>query len=145
MANRVQAANNALAARLEAAFIDPKYKHFRNPDGQRAFDRADFVVSLMDDEEPETINVISGPIYDLKLTPLVTLASKQGSAERRDDAWSAVDIVRDALAADVTLGGFVEDARIEAVEPADMDRAKWAGGGVDLTIRLLFAAPSAAG
>ena len=30
-------------------------------------------------------------------------------------------------------------------ETAQMDRARWLGGGVDLSIRLLFAAPSPAG
>lgn len=144
MTNRIAAANDALYDLLEETFADAATL-FRNPDGQRQFDAAEIVVSMDDDDEAEVLRVLTGPVYDLKLTPVVTLARKALEGVRREDAWAAVDLIRDALAVDVTLGGVVEDARIEMSETAQMDRARWLGGGVDLSIRLLFAAPSPAG
>lgn len=144
MTNRIDAANDALADLLQRVFPSPQHVWFRNPDGQRAFDRAVFVVSMDDDEEPEIVNVLSGPVYDLKVTPVVTMASK-GAREARPDVGPAIQRLADALAEDPSLGGVVEDARIVERAPAEMDREKWAGGGTDLSIRLLFAAPTAAG
>ena len=144
MTNRIAAANDALYDLLEETFADVATL-FRNPDGQREFGSAEIVVSMDDDDEAEVLRVLTGPFYDLKLTPVVTLARKALEGLRREDAWAAMDLIRDALAADVTLGGVVEDARIEMSETAQLDRARWLGGGVDLSIRLLFAAPSPAG
>lgn len=144
MTNRVAAANDALYELLEETFGEDAVL-FRNPDGQRAFDAAAMVVSMDDDEEPEVLRVLTGPVYDLKLTPVVTLACKALETTRREDAWAAVETLRLALAEDHTLGGAVEDARIEMSEASQMDRARWLAGGVDLSIRLLFAAPSPAG
>lgn len=145
VSNRVAAANDALWDLLEETFTEGETL-FRNPDGQRAFGDASLVVSMDDDEEPEVLRVMmGGPSYDLKLVPVVTLARKALEGARREDAWTAVETLRVALAADPTLGGAVEDARIEMSEPSQLDRARWLAGGVDLSIRLLFAAPSPAG
>ena len=143
--NRVAAANNALFALVEATFPDPAVIVMRNPDGQRALPAANFLVSMQDDNEPEVLRVLSGPVYDLKAVALLTIARKALEKDRREHQWYGVEAMRAALAVDVTLGGVVEDARLEGVEGADMDRAKWLGGGLDLSIRLLFAAPSPAG
>lgn len=144
--NRIAEAHAALEAVLTAAFPSPA-KLYRNPEGMKHFETADVVVSMQDDEAAETVRVLSGPIYDLKAEPLITLARKVAEAERRDAVWEDVDTIRIALAADPTLGGVVEDARIAhgGVEPAEMDRNRWMAGGLDVTVRLLFAAPSAGG
>lgn len=143
MANRVLEASNALDTLLRAALTGAT--HVRNPSGQSHFAAGEFVASLMDDQEPEVLQVLTGPVYELKLVPVLTLVRKAGEAARRDGPWADVDTIRAALAVDPTLGGVVEDARIAGIEGAEMDRARWMGGGLDLSIRLLFAAPSPAG
>jgi|GEM_PF-1764834 len=147
MSNRIAAAHAALFTALKAAFEARGGKVFRNPEGMRHFDQGEMVLSMQDDESAETLRVMSGPVYDLKAEPLITLARKVAEPDRRDGVWGDVDLVRATLEADPTLGGEVEDARIAqgGVEPAEMDRNKWMAGGLDVTIRLLFAAPSAAG
>lgn len=144
--NRIAEAHAALETVLTAAFPAPA-RLFRNPEGMKHFDAADIVVSMQDDESAETLRVLSGPVYDLKAEPLITLARKVAEAERRDAVWADVDTIRAALEADPTLGGKVEDARIAhgGIEPAELDRNKWMAGGLDVTVRLLFAAPSAGG
>jgi hypothetical protein len=145
--NRVQQANDALADFLTALFAaaDPASEFQRNPDGARKFGVGTFHVVLEDDEEPEVVRVLTGPIYDLKANAMVTLARRLPGDERRAVQRDDVDAIRIGLEADPTLNGAVEDARISMSETAEMDRAKWMGGGLDLTIRLLFAAPSPAG
>lgn len=123
----------------------PDARHVRNPTGQTHLQTGDWIVSLADDEAAETLRVLTGPVYDLKASPVVTLARKAAEADRRAEAFADVETLRLALEADATLGGVVEDARLQAVESADLDRARWMAGGLDLTIRLLFAAPSPAG
>lgn len=142
--NRIAAAHAALYALVQATFPAPA-KTFRNPTGMKHFDSGEMVASLDDDATPEVLRTMSGPVYDLKLVPTLTVVRKLSEAERREDSWDDVERLKAALAADVTLGGVVEDARIDTVESAEMDRAKWMGGGLDIGIRLLFAAPSSAG
>lgn len=145
MSNRIAAAHQALEDALRGPFEAAGTRVFRNPDGMRHFESGSAVLSINDDEAVETVRVLSGPIYDLMAEPLITLARKTDEASRREAAWVDADRVRDLLAADPTLGGVVEDARVTAVESAELDRSKWIAGGLDLTVRLLFAAPSAAG
>lgn len=141
--NKVSAANAALWALIEATF--PDARRVRNSESAKAFEAADFVIGLMDDREPEVLAVLSGGVCDLKLVPTVTLAMRGVSAERESDVWAAVETLRGALDANVTLGGIVDDARLEGVESADLDAARYAAGGLDVLVRLLLTAPSRAG
>lgn len=141
--NRILAAHDALDALLATLF--PTALRFRNPEGQAHLKADDTVVVLADDEAAETLNVMSGAVYDLKVTPTVTLARRATEGVRRGDIWADVDALRLALDADPTLGGVVEDARLDAAEPAGLERARWMAGGLDVSVRLLFAAPSPAG
>ncbi len=143
MSNKILIAHDALEAFLSTLF--PTVTVVRNPTGMSHFGAGAFVVSLADDETPEVLRVLTGPVYDLKCVAIVTLARKASEAERRESQWNDVDVIRMALALDPTLNGAVEDARIDSSEAAELDRAKWMGGGLDLGIRLLFAAPSPAG
>lgn len=143
--NRILQAHDALAALLEAAFAGSGAKAFRNPDGARSWSATDFAVVLDDDDAPEVQGVVCGGIYDLKASPMVTLARKAPEPDRRAGQWDDVSTLRLALAQDHSLGGVVEDARIEGVESAELERATYVGGGLLVTVRLLFAAPSPAG
>lgn len=141
--NKVSAANAALWDLVEATF--PTATRLRNSESAKAFESGDFVIAQMDDRDPEVLAVMSGGICDLKLTPTLTFALKGTSAEREAEVWEAVETLRLALAADVTLGGAVDDARLEGVEPAELEAARYAAGGLDVLVRLLATAPSKAG
>ena len=141
--NKVSAANAALWALIEATF--PDAVRLRNTESAKAFETGSFVIAQMDDREPEVLAVLSGGICDLKLVTTLTFAMKGVSAEREAEVWDAVETLRQALDASVTLSGAVDDARLEGVEPADLDAARYAAGGLDVLVRLLLTAPSKAG
>lgn len=143
MTNRIKEAHDALATVVQAAF--PDATHHRNPKGDQDWLSNTFAVVLTDDKQPETDRVMSGAIYDLRALPRVLFARRLRAGEREADEWADVETLKAALAADVTLGGAVEDARPETVEDAELDTSKWLGGGLEVTVRLLFNAPSAAG
>lgn len=144
--NRVQQANDAVSALITAAFPEfDGFKVWRNPKGQKVWSDSTAAVVMTDDKDPETVRVLSGPIYDLSATPEILIARKGSEASRADDEWADVESLKAALAADGTLGGAVEDARLEGVEGADLDTTTWIGGGLTVRIRLLFAAPTPAG
>lgn len=144
--NRVKAANDALAALVESTFGPiAGAKFHRNPKGQKAWAADEFAVVVTDDKEPETLRALSGGVYDLRLEVDVLFARRGGEAARAPAEWDDLDRLKAALAADVTLGGAVEDARLAGVEEADLDTHTWAGGGLIARVRLLFAAPSPAG
>lgn len=144
--NRVQQANDAVSALITATFTEGAgYKVWRNPKGQKAWADAGAAVVMTDDKDPETVRVLSGPIYDLSATPEILIARKGTDEARAAEEWADVEALKVALAADVSLGGAVEDARLEGVEGADLDTSTWIGGGLTVRIRLLFAAPTPAG
>ena len=144
--NRVRQANDAVATLITATFLTADgFKVLRNPKGQKAWADAVAAVVMTDDKDPETVRVMTGPIYDLSATPEVLIARKGSEADRAEAEWDDVETLKAALAADVTLGGAVEDARLEGVEGADLDTNTWIGGGLTVRIRLLFAAPTPAG
>lgn len=144
--NRVAEANAALDTLLTATFPSGSgYTVVRNPKGAKAWPKEGAAVVWTDDQDPETVRTLTGGLYDLKLTPEVVIARRTAPADREADQWADVETLKAALAADVTLGGAVEDARVMGVGPADLDEDQWIGGGLEVRIRLLFAAPSAAG
>lgn len=144
--NRILQANDAVAAVIEAAFSTVEgAKAWRNPKGQKAWASTACAVVLTDDKDPETIRILSGPIYDLSLEPEVLFARLGHEADRSALEWADVERLKTAIAADPTLGGAVEDARIAGVEDAELDTHTWAGGGLIVRLRLLFAAPTPAG
>lgn len=144
--NRVKQANDALAQLLTMTFIGLTGASFhRNPKDRKVWAAAGFAVVMTDDKEPETLRALSGGVYDLRLEVDVLFARRGGEAARAPAEWDDLERLKAALAADVTLGGAVEDARLAGVEEADLDTHTWAGGGLIARVRLLFAAPSPAG
>lgn len=144
--NRVQAANDAVWALVQQTFgfLTGVVLH-RNPKGQKAWSADGFAVVQTDDKEPETVRVLSGPIYDLSLEVEILFARRGSEATRAGAEWDDIEILKAALLADVDLGGVVEDARLAGVETANLDTNTWIGGGLSARIRLLFAAPTPAG
>ena len=144
--NRVKQASDALAALIETAFAGTAgAKVFRNPKGRKAWQPTGLAVVLTDDDAPEVLRVMTGPAYDLRLEPELLLAQRGDHADRVASQWDAVETLKAALAADFTLGGAVEDARLDGSECADLDDDTWIGGGLSLRIRLLFNAPTPVG
>lgn len=151
--NRIKQAHDALAALVQACFGDtlaePGAAFHRNVEETIDWDSAGAaVVSQMDDKDPEVVATLCGPIYDLAARPTLVIARRNAggtTAGREDAEWADVEALKASLAADVTLGGAVEDARIDGADTADLESARWMGGGLEITVRLMFNAPSKAG
>lgn len=115
--NALQAAHAALAAVLERVF--PEAPPVRNPNGHqpprlKGSDLLAAYVALDDDEEPEVLAIMTGPVFDLKLAPRVTFAFVGRDKQARlDAAWLCVGALKAALAADRTLGGAVQYAELQ--------------------------------
>lgn len=147
MANKVLTAHEALGALLTVAFDVPVEK---NPDRHVApankVDGRAAYVALEDDELPDVLAVMTGPIYDLKVVPLVTLAFSGGSKEERKVlAYAALDTLRLALEADRSLGGTVDYADIASANAVDAAGSTWMAGGLEVGVGLLLSAPTPAG
>lgn len=147
MTNRLRAANDAVWELVQAAFAGaaPAPVFHRNPDGDKAWAKNTVAVVQHDDKTPETLRVLCGPAYDLKITPRVLLARRRGPDERASMEWDDVETLKAAVDADRTLGGVVEHVRLGPPEPADLDEAQWLGGGLEIPLTVLFSAPTEAG
>lgn len=148
MTNKVRAAHDALEALLDTAFADAA-RH-RNPSGDKPpaakSNGLAAYVALQDDTSPEVTGVMTGPIYELQAAAMVVLAlSGKSKNERQAEAYVLLGVLTQALAADPTLGGAVEYADIGAAQPADVADSHWMAGGLEVTVNLLFHAPTAAG
>ena len=149
MSNNLELANDGLWAVVEATYPDPISRH-RNPAGHAkpAIKDAGIAayVAQVDDEDPEVLRVMCGPIYDLRASTTITFAfSGKTKAERQQMARASRDLLVAALEADHTLGGACEYADIDgssAIEAADTD---WMAGGLDVRVGLLFTAATKAG
>lgn len=156
MSNRLASAHEALWTLMHALFTDvSKPQHtaaervVRNPEGlvTKAVKGAPatLYVVMEDDDTPEVINVLLGPVFDLQVKPRIGFAFLGDEAARRPAQWACVDQLAAALAADRTLGGAVSYAELEPAERADADALPWLAGGMVAPVRLLFDAPTRAG
>ena len=149
--NKVSAANDALWTLVQAAFPDADgWTRERNPSAPKAPKPRSpgnpaMYCDQLDDEAPQLIRAFAGLLFDLKATSHVTFVFLGGDTDRRVAAWAAVEELKAALAADPTLGGAVEYARIEAATDAAADRLEWMAGGLRVPVAMLFNAPSEAG
>lgn len=150
MGNRIQEANAALWTLVEATFGADQ--PIRNP-ADRVQPKANTpgalvaFVSQDDDEAAEVFGTMAtGPIYDLKVCPLLTFAfNGKTKTDRAAAAWAQVEILKAALAANRRLGGAVSWADIEDGEPIEAAANHWLAGGLEVRVRLLFSAPTPIG
>lgn len=159
MGNAIVAANDALENLLGQLFPPETLggaKVQRNPRGRvpdppKAADKVGRAVVLFDDITPEQKGWMAGnpPLFELEILPEVMFAYV-GDIETRDaERWPDLETLKAALdrsqGGDPTLGGAVEWAQLAAPEAAELDRAKWKGGGVVVAVRIWFLAASMAG
>jgi len=148
MANKLRAANNGLWALVQAAFSDAALE--RNPAGYRtpaakANGLATYVAQE-DDDAPEVLRTMCGPIYDLRAATFLTFAlSGKNKDEREVAAFALLDRLQTALKADRQLGGAVEYADIAGSQPCDVPKDHWMAGGLVVEVGLLFDAETPAG
>jgi hypothetical protein len=148
MANKVRDAHQRLWALVEATF--PDASRHRNPAGPRAPTAkagglAQYV-SLTDDNMPDIVGVMCGPVYDLKATPELTFAfSGKTKDERQEAAYAQVELLKAAIAADRQLSGAVSYCDIAGVQPTDVADSDWMAGGLYVQVGLLLDAPTPAG
>lgn len=147
--NKVRLAHDAVWDLLERSF--PGATRQRNTGGKdqpapRGQDGMAQYVALEDDSDPEVLATLCGPIYDLRIEPVVTLAfSGKVKDERSAAAWEAVETLKSAILADFTLGGAVSYAEIVAPRPVEASDTSWLAGGLDVGIEILLTAPTRGG
>ncbi|KQV66636.1 hypothetical protein [Caulobacter sp. Root343] len=146
--NRLRAAHDALWALVGTLFAGDTLH--RNPSGLKApaakTDGLAGYVAQHDDNLPETVGVVCGPIYDLKATAEVTIAfSGKTKDDRQAAAYVKLEMLKTAIAADRQLGGAVDYADIAGAQPTDVPDSDWMAGGLYVQIGLLFGAPTPAG
>ncbi len=150
--NRCKLAQDALFSVVGQVFADVAPE--RNPGGYRepaakGPDGLAPYLAQIDDKSPETLSVMTGPIYELKLLPQVVLAfGGKALADREAEAWRRTEALRAALAEDPRLNGLVDWADCAAVldiDPGDNPANRWMAGGLVVEVRLLLTAPSAIG
>lgn len=149
MANKLRAAQNALWALISTTFKDIALTE-RNPSGYRTpaakTDGLATYVAQEDDDAPETLRTMCGPIYDLRAAPTITLAlSGKSKDEREVAAFALLDRLQAALESDRVLGGAVEYADIASAQPCDVPKDHWMAGGLHIEVGLLFDAKTPAG
>lgn len=150
MTNAIKAAHDALENAVRMALSDllsmPGAGFHRNASARVDWSVANApLIAMDDDKSPEVTAVMCGPIYDLTARPVIVVARPVASADRETDEWADVEAIKARLALDVTLGGVVEDARLDEADNADLADDTWMGGGIEITVRLMFNAPSKAG
>lgn len=150
MTNKIKAAHDALENVVRTALSDllsmPGAALHRNASARVDWSVAGApLITMDDDKSPEVTAVMCGPIYDLTARPVIVVARPKASAAREADEWADVEAIKARLALDVTLGGVVEDARLDEADTADLADETWMGGGIEITVRLMFNAPSKAG
>lgn len=147
--NKVRAAHEALAALLERVF--PEATRVRNPGGTepkapRDADGLVIYVALEDDSAPEVLATLCGPVYDLKIEPMVTLAISGATRnERQAAAYRLLDTLSEALQADPRMGGACDYAETLAAQPVEASDNSWLAGGLDVGIEILLTATTRAG
>lgn len=147
--NALQTAHTALAALLASLF--PDAEPVRNPNGHqpprlKGGNALAAYVAMDDDEDPETLAIMTGPVFDLKIAPRVTIAFVGLDRQARlTAAWTAVDTLKNALAADRSLGGAVQYAELQPASQTAGGVNDWLAGGLEIPVTLLVTATSAAG
>jgi hypothetical protein len=146
--NRVRAANDALWALVEATIPDA-VRH-RNPSGHKQpaakTDGLAGYVAQQDDEQPEIVGVMCGPVYDLKAVTELTFAfSGKTKDARKLAAHAYLELLKAALEADRLLGGVVSYADIAGAQTVDVADSDWMAGGLYVQVGMLFDAPTPAG
>jgi hypothetical protein len=147
--NTVRTAHNALAALLERVF--PEATLVRNPGGKeppapRGVEGVAVYIALEDDSAPEVLNTMCGPIYDLRLEPMVTIALSGGTRdERQAQAYALLDTLSAAIRADISLGAGCDYAETMTAQPVEASDSSWMAGGLDVGVEILLTAPTRAG
>lgn len=146
--NRLRAAHDALAALLAATFagVEP----LRNPSGHKPpapkSNGLATYLAIQDDNQPEVLAVLTGPIYDLMASPRLTIAfSGKTKDDRSQAAWAVVEQLKAAVAADRSLSGAVDFCEVALPEDLPVADSDWMAGGLEVAIELLFTAPTRAG
>lgn len=139
--NRLLAACDALWALVEATFTGAT--PIRNPDGHKQpspkVDGMAAYVAQQDDDQPEVVGVMCGPIYDLKAVVEVTLAFSGKTKQDREVAATAyLELLKTALEGDRQLGGAVSYADIAAAPKIDVADSPWMAGGRYVQVGLLI-------
>lgn len=148
MTNKIRAGHDALWAVVQATLPDGELH--RNPAGHKkpASRGADLVqyVTQTDDTAAEVLAVMTGPVYDLEVTANVVVAyAGKTRDERQAAAYAAQGLLAAALAADRFLGGAVDYADLDTVDPVDSTETDWLADGLEIRVRLLVTAPTRAG
>lgn len=155
MTNRIAAANDALWAAVQRSKLAGDAP-VRDPGGHnepKAAQRHNGLAAytcFASDRKAEILDVLMGgedPVYDLRVTPRLTFAYSGAVKERRlEAATEALETLKALLKADRTLGGAVDYAGIAEAEECDAEGAlSWMAGGLEVTVELLFGAPTPAG
>lgn len=147
--SQLELANDALWAVVETTFAEVSARH-RNPSGHTkpAIKESGVAayIAQTDDEDPEVLRVMCGPIYDLRAITTITFAfSGKTKDERQQMARAFRTRLVAALEADHTLGGACEYADIDGSSSIDAGDTDWMAGGLDVRVGLLFTAATRAG
>lgn len=148
--NKIRAVHDKFWALVLATFPEDAAQSHRNPSGHKQpAPKVDGLVgylAMQDDNQPEVLGVLTGPIYDLQATPRLTLAfSGKTKDVRSDAAWAKVEALKAAVKADPTLGDTVDYCEVALPEDLPVSDSDWMAGGLEVGIELLFTAPSRAG
>lgn len=150
--NRIRAAHDALEVLLKATFPDVDCQ--RNPSGHKPpaakVGGLASYLALQDDNQPEVVGVLTGPIYDLQATAKLIVAFSGKTKDARNvAAYAQVELLKAALdprqGGDPTLGEVVDYCDVGLVADMDVADSDWMAGGLEVEIGLLFSAPTRAG